>query len=142
MSEDKQIIAVEQSTQAIEAARKAAEENEKSRIAQLEAVLEPHREKTAAIIHDNYTSIMIMLQKVISIQESSATANDLAHSITNEHLAKLNGKIAEHEKNLSLLMLWKAQAKGFGEAINLGWSSFIGLFGGGVALIIYWFTRK
>lgn len=82
---------------------------------------------------DQYTTIMTTLATLVAGQEG-----------TNEHLRILNGKVVKHEESLNTLLLWKAQAKGFGQAIGIGWG-FVGvlLSGGGVVLIsfFYWLTH-
>lgn len=83
---------------------------------------------------DQYTNIMTALATLVVGQEG-----------TNEHLRILNGKVAAHEDKLTTLMLWKAQAKGFGQAIGVGWG-FMGtlLSGGGVVLLsfFYWLMHR
>jgi len=60
----------------------------------------------------------------------------------NEHLARLNSKVATHEGNINMLMLWKSEAKGFANAIGMGWSLVISLISGSIVSIFYWLTHR
>lgn len=77
-------------------------------------------------------------------EQYNAITNTLATLVagqdaTNEHLRILNGKVAKHEESLTTLLLWKAEAKGFLGAINMGWAVFISAISG---IVIYFFTRR
>lgn len=60
----------------------------------------------------------------------------------NDHLERLNSKVATHEGELNTIMLWKAQALGFGQAIGIGWSILISLISGLGGGIIYWLLHR
>ncbi len=61
---------------------------------------------------------------------------------TNEHLRILNSKVATHEQSLNILLLWKAEAKGFLGAINVGWTLIISLISGAGVSLFYWLTHR
>lgn len=79
---------------------------------------------------DQYTSIMTTLATLVAGQAG-----------TNEHLRLLNGKVAKHEESINTMLLWKAEAKGFLGAINIGWTLVISLISGTAATFIYWITH-
>ncbi len=78
------------------------------------------------IFLQQYTNIMTTLATLVAGQNN-----------TNAHLSLLNGKVAEHARELTTIMLWKAEAKGFAGAINVGWTTLITLFSGTAGAIIY-----
>lgn len=61
---------------------------------------------------------------------------------TNAHLTTLNGQVAKHEGSLTDLLLWKAEAKGFLGAINVGWTIIISLISGAGISFFYWVTHR
>jgi hypothetical protein len=81
---------------------------------------------------DQYTNIMTTLATLVAGQNA-----------TNEHLVLLNGKVASHEKELTSLRLWRAEAKGFAGAISVGWTTFVAVFTSAISgIVIYWLTKK
>lgn len=83
------------------------------------------------IINSKFTEILVNITVLQKTQEG-----------TNEHLRILNGKVAAHEASLTTLMLWKAEAKGFGGAVSIGWSTVISLISGGAVALFYWTTHR
>lgn len=122
MEEETNIHALE----AIEATAIAQEKIEKSREIQIDTALEKHTSVITSNVDEHYTNIMTTLATLIAGQ-----------SETNKHLSILNGKVADHQKELTTLMLWKAEGKGFIGAINIGWTTLITLLSGVAAYFIF-----
>jgi len=74
--------------------------------------------------------------QTLQTQQELTLSNQQA---TNDHLARLNSKVATHEDLINNLLLWKARIEGFTGAINMGWAVFVSAISG---IIIYFFTRR
>lgn len=116
---------------AVHKAASAAQAVEISRTEQLNTALGRHEETIITAVNDNYINIMTTLATLIAGQNA-----------TNSHLLILNGKVAAHEKELTVLMLWKAELRGAGAAISVGWSVLLVLLSGAGVSIFYWLFNK
>ena len=84
------------------------------------------------ILNEKFTEVLVNIKGLQVTQED-----------TNEHLRILNGKVAKHKESLTTLMLWKAEARGFGIAVNAGWVSVWAVVGALLSgLGVYWLYKK
>lgn len=84
---------------------------------------------------DKITAILTEVQ----VSQATLISGQIA---TNDHLARLNSKVATQEGQINTLMLWKARLEGFTGAINLGWTTVLTLLSGTGLTIYYLFIRK
>jgi hypothetical protein len=73
---------------------------------------------------------------------NSLTILVLGQETTNEHLTRLNGKVAKHEESINSLIIWKARTEGMTATINIGWTFILALLSGAVLLLGDFFLRK
>lgn len=106
-----------EAAEAIHKATSAAQAVEISREVQINNAIARHEETVIAAVNVNYTSIMTTLATLVAGQNT-----------TNEHFARINGSVAEQQKDISMLKLWRAELKGVGTAFNM--------FGGAVWSVV------
>lgn len=80
-------------------------------------------------------------EQFAAIMSNLATLNEGVIGI-NTHLTNLNSKVATQEGNINSILLWKARVEGFGNAVNLGWSTIIALLSGTGLTLLYWITHR
>ncbi len=97
----------------------------------IEAVRVQQQSSLQTTFIEGFTTIMVKLTQL----ETQAIS-------TNDHLARLNSKVATQEGELTILKLWKARLEGFNGAINVGWTTLISLLSGGLVALLYWIFRK
>jgi hypothetical protein len=120
MTDEAHTLAESHSAEAVNAAANAQEAAERARAAQMKAA-----------VAEGTAELMLTLTKLVIGQDH-----------TNEHLRMLNGKVADHEKALTAIALWRAEAKGYVGAINIGWTTLITIFSGiGGAIIFALYKR-
>lgn len=122
-----QAIAQLHSADVIQKLADAQEATEKARAAQMKAA-----------VAEGTAEIMVTLTKLIVGQTKLAAGQ----ANTNEHLVRLNGSVAEHEKKLNTVLLWKAEVRGFTGAVSTGWTSVLALLGGVAGSAILLFFKK
>lgn len=106
-----------------EAAKAHAEAIEAVRVAQQGTLL--------VTFTEGFTAIMVAI-KELQVQGVA----------TNDHLARLNSKVATQEGQINTLMLWKATISGFNGAVSMGWTTLVSLLSGGLVAVLYWVFRK
>jgi hypothetical protein len=131
MSEDPQILADSLRTEVVQIAAVHEEAQAKAREADMHAVVTSAFKEVLSEQGNQYVNIMTTLATLVAGQ-----------SATNQHLTILNGKVAKHEESLNILLIWKAEAKGFLGAINIGWTLIISLISGAGISLFYWLTHR
>lgn len=75
-------------------------------------------------IEEQYLNIMTTLATLVQASKD-----------TNEHLSRLNGKVAAHEGKITQLIIWQARMQGAAMPFKAIWTVIISVISGGIVIV-------